>query len=101
MNLWGQVITLREQILVDGTGDDTLRVLCCVLCDCAFVRCVLLVCNVWVLVCVLVCHAEPPSSSHPSPRVYVQNVPMCTGTTPACGITCGRGNLVEPTAFRQ
>ena len=24
-------------------------------------------------------------------RVYVQNVPMCTSTTPACGNTCGRG----------
>ena len=24
-------------------------------------------------------------------RVYVQNVPVCTGTTPACGNTCGRG----------
>ena len=40
-----------------------------------------------------------PSFPHPSPRVYVQNavrvyiqnVPVCTGTTPACGNTCGRG----------
>ena len=24
-------------------------------------------------------------------RVYVQNVPVCTGTTPACVTTCGRG----------
>ena len=32
MNLWGQVITLRGQLLVSRTGDDTLRVLCCVLC---------------------------------------------------------------------
>ena len=32
MNLWGQVTTLRGQILVSRTGDDTLRVLCCVLC---------------------------------------------------------------------
>ena len=23
-------------------------------------------------------------------RVYIQNVPLCTGTTPACGDTCGR-----------
>ena len=35
MNLWCQVITLRGQILVSRTGDDTLRVLCCVLCVCA------------------------------------------------------------------
>ena len=28
VNLWGQVITLRGQILVSRTGDDTLRVLC-------------------------------------------------------------------------
>ena len=35
MNIWGQVITLRGQILVSRTGDDTLRVLCCVLCVCA------------------------------------------------------------------
>ena len=26
-----------------------------------------------------------------NPRVSVQNVPVCTGTTPACGNTCGRG----------
>ena len=32
VNLWGQVRTLREQILVSRTGDATLRVLCCVLC---------------------------------------------------------------------
>ena len=24
-------------------------------------------------------------------RVYVQDVPVCTGTTPACVSTCGRG----------
>ena len=24
-------------------------------------------------------------------RVYIQNVPVCTGTTPACSNTCGRG----------
>ena len=34
VNLWGQVITLRGQILVSRTGDDTLRfcVVCCALC---------------------------------------------------------------------
>ena len=91
--LWGQVLTLRGQILVSGTGDATLRVLCCALC--------VLVCNVLVLV--LVCHADPsplhPPRTHSSPRVYVQNahrvhtqnVPVCAGTTPASGNTCGRG----------
>ena len=24
-------------------------------------------------------------------RVWIQNVPVCTGTTPACGNTCARG----------
>ena len=32
VNFWGQVITSRGQIMVRRTGDDTLRVLCCVLC---------------------------------------------------------------------
>ena len=53
MNLWGQVRTVRGQILVGRTGDDTLRVLCCAFVRCAM--CVLLVCTVWVLACVLVC----------------------------------------------
>ena len=35
MNLWGQVIALRGQILVSRTDDATLRVLCCVLCVCS------------------------------------------------------------------
>ena len=30
VNLWGQVITLRGQILASRTGDDTLRVRTCV-----------------------------------------------------------------------
>ena len=89
----------------------------CVVCG-ALVRCVLLVCNVWVLafvltcvlvlLLVLVCHADPsspiplppPPSTHagvyvqnaPShPRVYIQSFPVCTGTTPASVTTCGRG----------
>ena len=33
VNLCCQVTTLREQILVSRIGDDTLRVLCCMLCD--------------------------------------------------------------------
>ena len=40
MNVWGQVITLRGQFLVSRIGDDTLRVLCCVLCVCALCVCV-------------------------------------------------------------
>ena len=70
------MITPRGQILVCRTGMPP-----CVFCVVrlcivrfAFVRCalsVLLVCYVWVLACVLVCHADP----HPSPRVYVQDAP--------------------------
>ena len=49
------MITLRGQISVSRTDDDTLRVLCCVLFVFALcVVCVLLVCNVCVLVCVCV-----------------------------------------------
>ena len=44
MNLWGQVITLRGQILVSRTDDATLRVLCCALCVCTL--CVLCVVGV-------------------------------------------------------
>ena len=42
MNLWGKVISQHWQILVSRTGDDTLRVLCCVLCVCSL--CVVCVC---------------------------------------------------------
>ena len=108
VNLWGQVITLRGQILVSRTDDATLRVLCCVLCVCSL--CVVCVCWCAMCVCVLVCHADtfffshfPSLSSlphtHPSLRVYVQNalrvhiqnVPVCTGSRLACGNTCRRG----------
>ena len=37
-----------------------------------------------VCACGVVWHAE-------NPRVYIQNVSVCSGTTPACGNTCGRG----------
>ena len=37
-----------------------------------------------VCACGVVWHAE-------NPHVYIQNVPVCTGTTPACGNTSGRG----------
>ena len=94
MKLWGQVITLRGQILVSRTDDATLRVLCCVLCVCSL--CV--VCVGWCWCSRFVTLTSPPPSphTHPSPRVYVrnavhiQNVPVCTGTTPASVTTCGR-----------
>ena len=43
-------------------------------------------CVVVVVVCAcgVVWHAD-------NTRVYIQNVPVCTGTTPACVTTCGRG----------
>ena len=114
-HLWGQVRTLRGQILVSRTDDDTLRVLCCVLCVCALcvvgVQCVGVRVCVGVLVCVGVGHqnelrfkfsfrpaslpllpfllpTHPPLSPYVqnAPRVYIKNVPVCTGTT-----TCGRG----------
>ena len=85
------VITISGQILISRTGVATLRVLCCALC-------VLLVCNVLVLV--LVCHADPlsPPPTHPllsvcpfetspcvpAPRARVEThvrvVPAYTGT---------------------
>ena len=33
----------------------------------------------------------PPCVDSKRPRVYVQNVPMCTGTTRTCFNTCARG----------
>ena len=116
VNLRGQVINLRGQILESRTGDATLRVMCCAFVRLCVVRCVLLVCNVWVLACVLVCvcvlvlvcHADPPFLSPPlSPRVYVQNAlrvyiqnvtPCVLGTTPARVTTCGRGSVPHHTA---
>ena len=32
VNLWGQVVISRGQILASRTGDNTLRALCCALC---------------------------------------------------------------------
>ena len=64
MNLWGQETTLRGQILVSRTGDDP----------------------------PLPSSPLPPPCVHSKrPLVYVRNVPVCTGTTPACVTTCGRG----------
>ena len=96
MDLWGQVITLRGQILVSRTGDDTLRVLWCVvrLCVVRCVCCWCAMCGCWCW-CVTqttpflpVCTFKTPP---PHPRVYIQNVPVCTGNTPASVTTCGRG----------
>ena len=95
------MITLRGQILVSRTGDATLRVLCC-----AFVRCVCCWCAMCVCVCWCVCWCwcwcvtltSPPSSLplavctfHTPLRVYIRNVSVCTGTTPASVTTCGHG----------
>ena len=74
MNLWGQAITLRGQILVSRTGDAILRVLCCVLC-------VLLVCVSWCWCVTLtlspplspcVCSKRPPCehSQRHTPRRF-------------------------------
>ena len=108
----GQVITLRGQILVSRTGDDTLRVLCCVLCVVCLVgvQCVgvgVCVCWCW---CWFVTLTSPPSPSLPLPPTHARthpplspcvrskrhpcahsNVPVCTGTTPASVTTRWRG----------
>ena len=52
-------------------------VLCVLVCVCVFVVCGGVWCVVW--------HAEK------NLRVYIQNVPVCTGTTRTCVTTCGRG----------
>ena len=61
--LLNHVITIRGQILVSRTNDDPLLSL----------------------------SSCPPCVDSTRPCVYVQNVPVCTGTTPACVTTCGRG----------
>ena len=53
---------------------------CCVLC-------VLVWCGVVVCGGVGVCGVARRKNL----RVWIQNVPVCTGTTPACVKTCGRG----------
>ena len=58
VNLWGQVMTIRGQILVSSTDDDP---------------------------------PVHPCVESKRPRVYIQNVPVCTGTTRTCVTTCGRG----------
>ena len=46
--------------------------------------CGVVCCGVWCVWC-------PRVYVQKRLRVYVQNVPVCTGTTPACVTTCGRG----------
>ena len=54
--------------------------------------CVVVLCGVCGVVCVVVwCVWCPRVYVQKRLRVYVQNVPVCTGTTPACVTTCGRG----------
>ena len=54
------------------------------LCFCLSLSLCLSVCVVWCVWC-------PRVYVQKRLRVYVQNVPVCTGTTPACVTTCGRG----------
>ena len=65
VNLWGQVRTLRGLFLVSRTDGDPppLSLL----------------------------FPSPPCVRPKNLRVWIQNVPVCTGTTPACGNTCARG----------
>ena len=92
MNLWGQVITLRGQILVSRTDDATLCALCCVLC---VVCCGCAMCWCWCVKLTLLLSTHPPLSLRVyvqnALRVHIQNVPVCTSTTPASVTTCGRG----------
>ena len=66
-------------------------VVCGVLCRVVCVLCVVRVGVVVVVVCgvwwCLVCGVTRRKNL----RVQIQNVPVCTGTTPACVKTCGRG----------
>ena len=59
---------------------------CCCLVGWLVLCCVSVWLWLWCVVCVCgVCKVQNAL------RVYVQNVPVCTGTTPACGNTCARG----------
>ena len=82
-------MTLREQILVSRIGDDTLRVLCCVLCVACVVGVQCVGVGVCVLVLVLVCHADPPlfPSSPPTSPLSVctpKTRPVCTFQASLC-----------------
>ena len=79
----------------DGSFDRMVSslVLPCLALPCLALSCLVLSCLpvlLWQLLLCRVCvravwwHAE-------NSRVYIQNVPVCAGTTPACGNTCGRG----------
>ena len=67
------------------------------LCLCLGVVCVVVLCGVCGVACVVVvcrvvwCVWCPRVYVQKRLRVYVQNVPVCTGTTLACVTTCGRG----------
>ena len=110
--------TQRGQILVSRTGDDTLRVLCCVLCVCVLCLCFCVccwcaMCGCWrVCWCVCCCWCvtltpplplRPPSSPSPHthtpllvctfkrPLLFFKTSLMCSGTSPASVTTCARG----------
>ena len=71
-----------------------LCVVCCVLCVVCCVLCVVccVLCCVVLCVCVwCVTRFETPCVHSTRLRVYVQNVPVCTGTTRTCFNTCARG----------
>ena len=65
VDLWDQVMTIRGQILLSSTDDDPLPSVC------GF--------------------KTSPCVRSKLPRVYVQNFPVCTGTTRTCFNTCARG----------
>ena len=91
---WGQVITQRGQILVSGTVDGTLRVLCCAFVRCAFVRCAFCWCALCVCwrVCWCWCVTLDPSSPSP-PTPHPTPLPVCTFKTSPCVPAPRRGRL--------
>ena len=61
------------------------------LCFCLSLSVSLCLCCVVCVVSPCVCSKTPPCVRSKRLRVKIQNVPVCTGTTPACVTTCGRG----------
>ena len=83
MSLWGQVITLRGQILESRTDDATLRVLCCVLCVCSLY----VVCCCGCAMCWCWCvRLTPLLSTHPrlSPPCVRSKRPPCAHSKRPC-----------------